>query len=210
MSRFKRLAFLFTLLIVSITIIYSGFTGMAEAAGDGYYTVEHGDTLYSIANSNDTNINNLTAVNNIVNNIIWPGQVLVIPQQGKQTSIISDADLRLLARLIYAEARGETLEGKVAVGAVVLNRVRSPYFPDTVEEVIFQKNTYVYQFSPVGDGTINLEPDEPAIEAASIALSGLDPTEGALYFYNPEIADDVWIRTLPVIKRIGNHIFAQQ
>ncbi len=210
MSRFKELAFLFTLLVLGPVINCSGLMVVAHAAGNDYYTVEQGDTLYSIANSNDTNINNLTAVNNIVNNIIWPGQVLVIPQEKKKGAPISDEDLKLLARLIHAEARGESLEGKIAVGAVVLNRVNSPHFPDTVAEVIFQKNTYVYQFSPVGDGTINLEPDGPAMEAAHMAVSGLDPTGGALYFYNPEIADDSWIKTLPVIKRIGNHIFAQQ
>ena len=114
----------------------------------------------------------------------------------------------LLARIIHAEARGESFEGKVAVGAVVLNRIRSPHFPKTISDVIFQKNNRVYQFSPVGDGSFNLEPDETSLEAALQALSGKDPTGGALFFYNPELSSDRWIRTLPVMTRIGNHVFA--
>jgi len=114
----------------------------------------------------------------------------------------------LLARLIHAEARGESFEGQVAVGAVILNRINSPHFPKTIPDVILQKNNRVYQFSPVGDGSINLEPDEKALKAAEQALSGKDPTGGALFFYNPDISGDTWILTLPVVTKIGNHVFA--
>jgi len=74
--------------------------------------------------------------------------------------------------------------------------------------VIFQRNANVFQFSPVGDGSIALTPDEQAFRAARQALRGIDPTQGALFFYNPKLADDTWIRTLPVITTIGNHVFA--
>ena len=152
-------------------------------------------------------------VNNLTESLIRPGDVLELPEpveveialsRGK----VSREELMLLARIIHAEARGESFEGKVAVGAVVLNRIRSPHFPKTISDVIFQKNNRVYQFSPVGDGSFNLEPDETSLEAALQALSGKDPTGGALFFYNPELSSDRWIRTLPVMTRIGNHVFA--
>ncbi len=90
-----------------------------------------------------------------------------------------------------------------------MNRLASPHFPKTITNVIYQSSDQVYQFSPVGDGSINLEPDEKAVRAALQALGGEDPTGGALFFYNPDLSRDSWIRSLPVITRIGNHIFAK-
>ncbi|MDP3051322.1 MAG: cell wall hydrolase, partial [Eubacteriales bacterium] len=88
-------------------------------------------------------------------------------------------------------------------------RLASPDFPSRLEEIIYQRTqNNVYQFSPVGDGTINLVPDDRAFEAARMALMGQDPTNGALFFYNPVKAQDTWIRTLPVVTEIGNHVFA--
>jgi spore germination cell wall hydrolase CwlJ-like protein len=118
-------------------------------------------------------------------------------------------EIYLLAKLIHAEARGESMKGKIAVGAVILNRLESSDFPKTISEVIFQKNNRVYQFSPVEDGSIKLEPNEAAWRAAEAAASGEDPTNGSLFFYNPEIATDDWIKTLPVATVIGNHVFAR-
>lgn len=115
-------------------------------------------------------------------------------------------DLELLARLIHGEARGEPYEGQVAVGAVVLNRVKSPGFPNTIREVIFQKN----QFSAVSDGQFYLEPNETAYRAARDALSGRDPSLGALFFYNPKTAKTLyWLSTRETTVVIGNHIFAK-
>jgi N-acetylmuramoyl-L-alanine amidase len=177
------------------------------------YTVREGDTLYEIAQEHRVSLRELMQVNNLTESLIRPGDVLELPEpveveialsRGK----VSREELMLLARIIHAEARGESFEGKVAVGAVVLNRIRSPHFPKTISDVIFQKNNRVYQFSPVGDGSFNLEPDETSLEAALQALSGKDPTGGALFFYNPELSSDRWIRTLPVMTRIGNHVFA--
>ena len=118
-------------------------------------------------------------------------------------SIIS-ADHRLLSRLVYAEARGETYKGQVAVAAVVLNRVASASFPNTVSGVIFQSGA----FSCVSNGQINNTPDSTAIRAALDALNGWDPTGGCLYYYNPRATDDKWIRTRTVKTVIGNHSFA--
>ncbi len=119
------------------------------------------------------------------------------------TTILS-ADHRLLAKLVYAEARGETYKGQVAVAAVVLNRVRSASFPNTISGVIYQTNA----FTCVNNGSINNMPDSSCIRAARDAMNGWDPTGGCLYYYNPKTASDSWIRTRTVKTVIGNHSFA--
>ena len=119
------------------------------------------------------------------------------------SSIIS-ADHRLLSKLVYAEARGESYKGQVAVAAVVLNRVASASFPNTISGVIYQSGA----FSCVSNGSINNTPDSTAIRAALDALNGWDPTGGCLYYYNPRATDDKWIRTRTVKTVIGNHSFA--
>lgn len=177
------------------------------------YTVKEGDTLYGIAQEYQVAVRELMRANNLNGSLIRPGDILLVPEKNPSSGRLSRGDisreeLMLLARLIHAEARGESFEGQVAVGAVILNRLASPHFPKTIPEIIYQKSNRVYQFSPVGDGSINLEPDEKAIQAAIQALSGRDPTGGALFFYNPDISKDQWIRTLPVVTRIGNHVFA--
>ncbi|MBR2699845.1 MAG: spore cortex-lytic enzyme [Clostridia bacterium] len=118
-------------------------------------------------------------------------------------SIIS-ADHRLLSKLVYAEARGESYKGQVAVAAVVLNRVASASFPNTISGVIYQSGA----FTCVSNGTINNTPDATAIRAARDALNGWDPTGGCLYYYNPKKTNDKWIRTRTVKTVIGNHRFA--
>ncbi|MGQ9778402.1 MAG: cell wall hydrolase [Bacillota bacterium] len=111
----------------------------------------------------------------------------------------------LLGHLIYGEARGEPYIGQVAVGAVVMNRVESPLFPNTIPEVIFQPGA----FDAVTDGQIYLTPDEEAIRAAKAAIAGWDPIGGALYYYNPARTTNEWIWTRPVVMVIGNHYFAR-
>lgn len=114
------------------------------------------------------------------------------------------ADHRLLAKLVYAEARGESYKGQVAVAAVVLNRVSSADFPGTISGVIYQSNA----FTCVNNGSINNTPDSSCIRAAREALNGWDPTGGCLYYYNPSKTNDTWIRTRTVVTVIGNHHFA--
>jgi Cell wall hydrolyses involved in spore germination len=122
----------------------------------------------------------------------------------RSSQIVYDQeDVILLAKIIYAEARGESFEGQVAVGAVVLNRVESPKFPDTIREVIYQPG----QFSAVLDRQIELTPGDEAYQAALEALEGQDPSEGALFYYNPRTATDSWIKTRSVVRNIGNHNF---
>lgn len=117
---------------------------------------------------------------------------------------ISKEDMELLARIIYAEARGENFEGQVAVAAVVLNRLDDPRFPKTIRSVIYQPGA----FTAVVDKQIYLSPDDLAYRAAEAALEGMDPTGGAIYYYNPKTATDRWIKSRPVIRTIGNHTFS--
>lgn len=117
---------------------------------------------------------------------------------------ISDEDMKLLARAVYSEARGEPYEGQVAIAAVILNRVKSELFPNTISEVIFQPGA----FTAVSDGQFWLEPDETAYQAAKDALNGWDPTYEAIYYFNPDTATSKWIWSRPQIKKIGKHIFA--
>ena len=116
----------------------------------------------------------------------------------------SNSDVQLLARLIYAEARGEPYKGQVAVGAVVLNRVKSSSFPNTISAVIYQP----YAFTCVNDGQINLTPNDQAYREAKEAMNGYDPSYGALYYYNPAIATNSWIFTRKTTVVIGRHVFA--
>ncbi len=109
----------------------------------------------------------------------------------------------LLARLISAEARGEPYVGQVAVGAVVLNRVRHPSFPNTIPGVIYQSGA----FSCIADGQFNQPVAESAYRAADDALNGWDPTGGAIYYFNPNTATNAWIWSRPLILTIGKHMF---
>ena len=120
------------------------------------------------------------------------------------SSNYTDADVLLLARLIYGEARGESYVGQVAVGAVVMNRIKSASFPNTMAGVIYQS----YAFTAVDDGQINLTPNATAKKAAQDAMNGWDPTYGALYYYNPATATSAWIFTRKTTVTIGNHVFA--
>lgn len=120
-------------------------------------------------------------------------------------SSYSNADIELLARLIYGEARGESYEGQVAVGAVVMNRIKSASFPNTMSGVIYQR----YAFTAVDDGQINLTPNATARKAAQDAMNGWDPSYGAIYYYNPKTATSSWIFSRKTTVVIGNHVFAK-
>ena len=128
---------------------------------------------------------------------------LGIPSSGGGGGGSYDGDVYLLARIISAESRGEPYEGQVAVGAVVLNRVRHPSFPDTLSGVIYQTDA----FTAVSDGQFDQPIAESAYRAAQDALSGSDPSGGALYYFNPATATSAWIWSRPLIVTIGNHRF---
>jgi N-acetylmuramoyl-L-alanine amidase len=115
----------------------------------------------------------------------------------------SQNDIQLMANAVYGEARGEPYNGQVAVAAVILNRVNSPTFPNTVAGVIFEPRA----FTAVADGQIWLEPNETAKKAVLDAINGWDPTGNAMYYFNPDTATSAWIWSRPQIKQIGKHIF---
>lgn len=122
---------------------------------------------------------------------------------GSTTSNSSNVDL--LARVIYGEARGEPYTGQVAVGAVIMNRVRSSNFPNTIAGVVYQSGA----FDAVSDGQVNLSPDSTARKAAQDALNGWDPSYGAIYYFNPNTATNKWIWSRPLTVTIGKHRFCK-
>lgn len=132
-------------------------------------------------------------------------RALGIQTSSSSSGSASSNDLNLLAHLIYAEARGEPYTGQVAVGAVVLNRVKSSSFPNTVAGVIYQRGA----FSVVDDGQINLSPNQTAMNAARDALNGWDPTSGCIYYFNPNTATSKWIWSRPYVITIGKHRFCK-
>ncbi|MCG8513153.1 MAG: cell wall hydrolase [Halanaerobiales bacterium] len=175
------------------------------------YHVGRGDTLYDLARSFNTSIGVIMALNGMENSIIRLGDLLKLPidkltPRQALAKTIRQEDLELLARVIHGEARGEPFIGQVAVGAVVINRVISPYFPDTFRGVIYQRR----QFSAVADGQINLKPNRTAYRAAREALKGTDPTMGAMYYYNPKFAKyQWWFQKRRFLVTIGDHIFTK-
>ena len=115
----------------------------------------------------------------------------------------SSNDVTVLAKMIHGEARGEPYIGKVAVGAVILNRVKDKKFPDSVYGVCFQPGA----FDAVSDGQYYMEPNKSSINAAKAALGGWDPTYGALYYWNPATATSKWIWSRTIMTKIGKHVF---
>ena len=129
----------------------------------------------------------------------------IYSSSSSSSSSSNSSDLNLLSRIIYGEARGEPYTGQVAVGAVVLNRVKSSSFPNTISGVIYQSGA----FDAVRDGQINLSPDSTAKKAAQDALNGWDPTYGAIYYFNPSTATNKWIWSRPMTVTIGRHRFCK-
>ena len=128
---------------------------------------------------------------------------LGLGSESSGSSSFTNDEINLLAKVISAEARGESYEGQVAVGAVILNRIAHPSFPDTLSGVVYQKGA----FSCVNDSNWYQPVAESAKRAAKDAINGWDPTGGAIYYYNPAKTSNAWMRSRTVIKIIGNHYF---
>lgn len=183
-----------------------------------YYTVKAGDTLYSIARNHGVNYQDIMLKNGMENNWLYVGMVLSIPAavnaeihtnstlSSRGGSRTLQPEVELLARLITAEADGEPYSGKVAVGAVVLNRLDHDAFPTTIQDVIYQRDNGVFQFEPVKNGWIDLPATSQSYLAAEEALNGVDPTNGALYFFANK-SNSKWLWSRPVSTVIGNTIF---
>ncbi|WP_239094020.1 cell wall hydrolase [Bacillus sp. B15-48] len=187
-------------LVASLTL--TAFVPKGEAAGQ--HTVASGESLWKIANKYGVSVNDLSAVNNQRSTLIYPGQKLVIPSSG-----LSETDKDLMARLVHAEAKGESYAGKVAVATVILNRVDSSKFPNTVKGVIYENVQGHYAFTPVQNGEINKPADAEAKRAVNEALAFRGQGNGSLYFYNPKTATSDWVFTRQTTITIGNHRFAK-
>lgn len=205
--------------------------GSGSPSGGGQvYTVRANDSLYLIAKRYGTTIQALKTANKLSSDFIYPGQVLTIPTGTGTTNPggnsgnsgnngsgggysggkynLTQAEIELLARLVRAEAEGESYEGQVAVAASVLNRLHDPRYPNTITQIIYQVDQgKYYQYSPVMDGRINLPPTPTSIKAVQDALNGWDPSHGAIGFYNPAKTTNQWVRSHPITTRIGNHVF---
>lgn len=194
------------------------------------YTVAAGDTLFLLAERYGTTVDALRQANGITGDYLEIGRQLQIPgstagtggnskpgtsqpQTPSSQSALSAgvsasaADIDLLARLVEAEAGAEPYEGKVAVAATVLNRLKDARFPKTISGVIYQVIDGYYQYSPVLNGRINLPASASSYQAVKDALAGQDPSFGANGFYNPAKTWDQWVRSNPVTTSIGNHVF---
>ena len=129
----------------------------------------------------------------------------IMQSSSSGSSSSNSSNVNLMAKAIYGEARGESYTGQVAVGAVIMNRVKSSKFPNTIAGVIYQSGA----FDAVSDGQINLQPDATAIKAAQDAINGWDPTYGAIYYFNPNTATNDWIWSRPMTVTIGKHRFCK-
>ncbi len=183
-------------------------------------TVRNMDTLYLLARRYGTSVQAIKSTNNLTSDFIYPGQRLIIPTGSNEPAPtpnnpspgnsqgISSSEIELLARLVRAEAEGESYVGQVAVAASVLNRLKDPRFPNTIRGIIYQvENGRYYQYSPVMDGRINLPATATTLKAVHDALNNWDPSYGAIGFYNPRTASSSWVRSHPVTTVIGNHVF---
>lgn len=199
------------------------YVGQALQVPGSTHTVKSGDTLYLIAKKYGISLDSLRKANNKWDSLIYPNQTLTIPggsasssqpsgnnvQAPSSKSVISytSSDLDLLARLVRAEAEDQPYSAKVSVAAVVVNRVQSKEFPNTIKEVIYQRISGYYQFSPVLNGAINKPASEEDRKAALEALYGTDPTNGALFYFDTS-ATNKWLWSKPVAAKIDKMVFA--
>jgi N-acetylmuramoyl-L-alanine amidase len=199
MKWFKKLAIASTL-----TATIFAFQAQAADANTTTHNVKSGESFWKISNQYGIPTAALQKINNRNNFLLYAGEKLTIP------SIPTSYERDLLARLVYAEAKGEPYAGKVAVATVVLNRVDSTLFPNSVHGVITERSAGgYYAFSPIANGTISLAADAESKRAVQEALMFRGQGSGSLYFYNPQTAQSAWIKTRPTTVKIGNHVFAR-
>ncbi len=196
------------------SMIYPG--QVLNVPGD-VYTVKSGDSLYLISQRYGISIDSLRKANNKWDNYIYVGQKLTLPSLtavSKPSLPVSTpsvvqytaSDLDLLSRLIMAEAQSQPYNAKVAVGAVVLNRLKDSRFPKTITSVIYQVDNGYYQFTPVLNGWINKSASAECVQAAYDALHGSDPSNGALYYFDDSTTNK-WLWSKPLAARIDKMVF---
>lgn len=189
------------------------------------HTVQKGNTLYSIAKKYNVKLFSLRKANHKWNDLILPGRKLIIPasktssnatlssstaKSDSSKAVISytQEEFDLLARLITAEANGEPYSAMVGIGAVVVNRVKSAEWPNTISAVINDVPGGYYQFTPVENGYINNPATDEAKKAAKEVLNGSDPSKKAMFYYDDTCTNE-WIKSKPVTVKIGSMIFAK-
>lgn len=173
--------------------------GTITAKAATTHSVQSGDSLWKLANNYGISINEIKTANNKKWDFIYVGERLTIPAS------VTSYEKRLLAQIVTAEAKGEPYAGQVAVATVILNRVNSSQFPNTIHNVIYQTR----QFEPVSSGTINKPATASAVRAVNEALAFRGQGSGSLFFYNPRIATNHWNATRKYTVTIGNHVFAK-
>ena len=206
-KRLKRLTVVIVVMAIAAAAVPHGTLAATV------HTVKRGDTLWKISRWYGTTVSELKRANNHWSDAIYPGQKLVITWPAAPASRgagiypgnISANDIELMAKMVYAESRGEPFEGQVAVASVILNRVKDGRFPNTVPGVIYQPGA----FSPVQNGQLYQAPNATAYKAVDNALKGWDASGGAIYFFNPSTATSSWIWSRQIIKKIGKHYFAK-
>ena len=201
----RKIHYLVIVAVVSFITVFHASSLLAATT----HKVKAGDTLFLLSKKYGVAITSIKMENGLRSNTLMIGQQLRIPSGNTSRSSInsnfSQDDVNWLAKTVYSEARGEPYEGQVAVAAVVLNRLQSGNFPNTIRGIVFEP----LAFSAVADGQIYMTPNPLAVQAAKDALAGWDPSGGALYYWNPAKATSKWIWSRPIIKRIGNHVFAR-
>lgn len=171
--------------------------GYYSGSVDGIYGTQTRDAVKYFQRKNGLTVDGIAGKNTLA--------AMGISSTSSSSGKYSSNDIYLLAKVIGAEARGESYTGQVAVGAVVLNRVKHSSFPDTISGVVYQSGA----FSCVTDSNWNTVPNDTAKKAAQDAINGWDPSGGAIYYYNPAKTSNQWIRTRPVITTIGRHVFCK-
>lgn len=194
---------LFTLLM-TMTLVMGSYTILPAIKGNAKAVIstQTGDSVKLLCGKYE-----IDKTENQLRNVCMDDELnplLTLPENLENALSISDIEKELLAQLVHAEAKGEPYVGKVAVATVVLNRVEHEEFPDTIEEVIYEKNA----FEPVRNDSITKPADKDAYKAVTDALLDQGNEVEALFFYNPETATSDWIFTREVVKVIGNHAFA--
>lgn len=167
---------------------------------DGIYGSQTLEAVKYFQRKNGLSVDGIAGKNTLVAMGIYSSD-----NSSSSSSSSNSSNVNLLARLIYGEARGEPYTGQVAVGAVVLNRVKNSSFPNSISGVIYQSGA----FDVVRDGQINMSPNSTALKAAQDAINGWDPSYGAIYYFNPNTATNKWIWSRPHTTTIGNHRFCK-
>jgi N-acetylmuramoyl-L-alanine amidase len=201
MKKLKKLKKI--VIAAGVLLSISAFTLNSKSEAATYTHVTSNSTSYwKVAKGFGVPLNSLETANHW--SPLYAGKGIVIPN-----APISNADKALMARLVHAEASGEPYAGKVAVASVILNRVSSPKFPNTVPGVIYQYSYGHYEFTPVENGQINQPADADSIRAVNEAIALMGKGNGSLYFYNPATSTSFYDASRQVTVRIGHHVFAK-